>query len=160
MFLGKESAAPGPTEYCLVLLFEVAVLEDVRGGADEAKANIFVTGIAEREQSSLEHYDFMCAAVVASMDDLVNAGFADRLAGAELGAVRPRTMAVITLGRAVNGADFVPGRKGTSCNFCGSQHRFSARFYPRRYHLQHKCMERRMRIQTTSALSTMRLRVR
>src|ERR1051326_296978 len=75
------SSCPRPKPRALlILLFEVAVLEDVGCGADEAKANVVVTTVAERELSSLEHDDFVSLSVLAPVHDFIDPGFANGIA--------------------------------------------------------------------------------
>ena len=79
------------------LLFEVAVLEDIGRGADQAESDLFVAGVTQWKRGSLEHDDFMRLAVVAAVNDFIDSGFLHGIAGAKLGSVSGGTMSVIGL---------------------------------------------------------------
>lgn len=83
-----------PTVNCQlvsVLLFEIAVLENVRSSPDEAEADIVGARIAERELGAPEHHDLVGLPMIAAMHDFINTGFADRIAGPHLRAMGSRT---------------------------------------------------------------------
>jgi len=76
-----------------VLLLEIAILENVRSGADEAETHVNVAGVTEGKLGAPEHNDFVRLPVIAAVDDLVNSGFANRIAGPHLRTVGGGTAA-------------------------------------------------------------------
>ena len=76
---------------CLFLLLKILILEDIRRGANQAEAYIVRAGIAWRKGVAAQHDHFVSAAMSAMMDDLVNTGLLDGLAGAERGPVAAAT---------------------------------------------------------------------
>lgn len=84
------------------LLFEVAVLEDIGSGTDQAEADLVVAGIAHGKCSAPEHYDFVRLAMVAAVYDFVNSRFADWIAGLKFWSVCGRPVPVRVFGLTVH----------------------------------------------------------
>ena len=72
--------------------FEVGVLEDVRRGADQFEADAVTTGIAFGEAVAGDHNGFMGGAMIAFVQDLVDARLSNWSAGAEDAAIRTALM--------------------------------------------------------------------
>ena len=76
----------------LFRFFEVGVLEDIGRGADEFEADAVAASVALREAVTGDHDGFMRGAVVAFVQDLVDAGLGDGSTGAKDAAIRAALM--------------------------------------------------------------------
>ena len=64
-------------------LLKIVVVKNVWCGADEPKAYLVLTGIANGKRSIVQHDRFMGLAVLLVVDDLIYAGLAHGLSGAK-----------------------------------------------------------------------------
>src|SRR5215472_1283388 len=77
---------------CLLFLHffsKIFVLEDIRRGADKAEADFVFAGFAVGEVLAADHDDFVGFAVVAVVDNFVDARLANGIAGAISPAIAP-----------------------------------------------------------------------
>ena len=88
-----------------VLLFEIAVLENVGGGADEAEADLVVATVAEGEGGAFQHHDLVGLAMIAAVHYFIDSRFVHRISGAKPGTVGAGAMSLGNSAGIVGGAE-------------------------------------------------------
>ena len=65
----------------LFCFFEIGVLENIGGGADQAETHAGIAGLASRENIARKHYYIMRGTVFTIVGNFIDSGFAYRASG-------------------------------------------------------------------------------